>query len=83
MPETKTKFIEKTKCIIDQYGNYTSHQVDLNLNGINTQGENIADNGGTKEAYLAYGMKNCRTDWLKYKIQFFAECNWNGFFCEM
>ena len=52
-PETKKKYQKKAQCIIDQYGNYTV-TVDgevLNLNGITTQGENIADNGGVKEAY--------------------------------
>ena len=40
--------------MIDQYGNFTAKQVGLNLNGINGQGENIADNGGIKEAYAGY-----------------------------
>jgi predicted metalloendopeptidase len=53
--DTKTKFLEKAKCIIDQYGNYNDTQIGLKLNGITTQGENIADNGGVKEAFRGYG----------------------------
>ena len=53
--ETFRKFLDKTSCIISQYGNYTAESINLKLNGINTQGENIADNGGIKEAYRAYG----------------------------
>jgi len=51
---TKEKFLDKANCIIWQYGNYTAPAVNKSLNGINTQGENIADNGGIKEAYNAY-----------------------------
>merc|ERR1719509_368082 len=52
--ETKDRFLAKANCIIWQYGNYTAGAVNKTLNGVNTQGENIADNGGLKEAYRAY-----------------------------
>ena len=52
---TNAEYNKRAKCIIEQYGNYTAPEVNLNLNGVNTQGENIADNGGIKEAYRGYG----------------------------
>jgi len=51
---TKDQFLDRSNCIIWQYGNYTAKSVNKSLNGVNTQGENIADNGGIKEAYRAY-----------------------------
>ena len=53
--QTSQEYERRAKCIINQYGNYTAEQIGMKLNGINTQGENIADNGGIKEAYNAYG----------------------------
>ena len=49
---TIDEFNKRRECIIQQYNNYTITQVDLQLNGEQTQGENIADNGGLKEAFF-------------------------------
>ena len=62
--DTKRAFNEKKMCIIEQYGNYTEKSVNMSLNGVITQGENIADNGGIKVAYRAYisSKKNTKPD---------------------
>jgi len=51
---TVQAFRQRTQCIIDQYSAYKLEDVGLNINGRMTQGENIADNGGLKQAYRAY-----------------------------
>ncbi|XP_030748632.1 neprilysin-4-like isoform X2 [Sitophilus oryzae] len=48
------KFYEKSKCMIDQYGKYVLPGLKIPVDGFITQGENIADNGGLKQAYKAY-----------------------------
>ncbi|XP_050682968.1 neprilysin-4-like [Leptidea sinapis] len=47
-------FHKRAQCLIDQYGRYIVPEVNMKLDGINTQGENIADNGGVKQAFHAY-----------------------------
>ncbi|XP_034024150.1 neprilysin-like isoform X2 [Thalassophryne amazonica] len=54
-PESTQRFLELSKCIVDQYGNFSWDKAGgLHLNGNNTLGENIADNGGIRQAYQAY-----------------------------
>ncbi|XP_074654372.1 endothelin-converting enzyme homolog isoform X2 [Tubulanus polymorphus] len=51
------RFKKRTKCMIDQYSKYVINGE--HVNGKQTVGENIADNGGLKNAFRAY------SDWVK------------------
>ncbi|VDM97134.1 unnamed protein product [Thelazia callipaeda] len=52
--ESYKGFSARKECIVDQYNSYKVPNTDYKVNGKLTQGENIADNGGVKEAYRAY-----------------------------
>jgi len=62
-PETIDAFTKQAQCFIDQYNNYTVPELipiigeeNAHVNGQNTQGENIADNGGVRESFRAYKL---------------------------
>uniref|UniRef100_A0AAY4CW84 Membrane metallo-endopeptidase-like 1 n=1 Tax=Denticeps clupeoides TaxID=299321 RepID=A0AAY4CW84_9TELE len=48
-------FKEQSQCMVQQYGKFTWKLAGgQNVSGISTLGENIADNGGVRQAYKAY-----------------------------
>ncbi|CAO3650280.1 unnamed protein product [Mucor fragilis] len=54
---TAAQFEEKTKCFVDQYSKFTvsgPNNSTLNVNGLLTLSENLADNGGASIALTAY-----------------------------
>ena len=52
-PEDEKKFNAMTDCEVKEYGGFTAVD-DVQLNGKLTLGENTADNGGLRLAYLAF-----------------------------
>ncbi len=51
-PEDAKAFDERAQCIVDEYNNFVAVD-DVHVNGKLTLGENSADNGGLRVAYMA------------------------------
>ncbi|XP_077523703.1 neprilysin-1-like isoform X2 [Amblyomma americanum] len=51
---TREHFIKKANCFVEQYGSIFDPEANMTLNGKNTLGENIADNGGLRLAFKTY-----------------------------
>ncbi len=80
----KKQFEERTGCIKDQYGSFVAVD-DLKLNGKLTLGENTADNGGMRIAYMALmsalaGKEPPPVDGLTAKQRFFL--GWANVWCQ-
>ncbi|KAL1426488.1 hypothetical protein MTO96_018291 [Rhipicephalus appendiculatus] len=59
--ETRAKFDKKALCFKRQYGSVTVKSLNLTLNGNNTVGENIADNGGYQDCFQGVQQTAHRT----------------------
>ena len=82
--DDKKKFEERTGCTRDQYGSFVAVD-DLKLNGKLTLGENTADNGGMRIAYMALlsalaGKEPPAVDGLTAKQRFFL--GWANVWCQ-
>ncbi|XP_030370415.1 neprilysin [Scaptodrosophila lebanonensis] len=54
--ETVREYINRTECFVDQYSRYYLPDIHEYIDGELTLGENIADNGGMREAFYAYRL---------------------------
>ncbi len=82
--DDKKQFEQRTSCIKDQYGSFVAVD-DLKLNGKLTLGENTADNGGMRIAYMAMlstfaGKEPAPIDGLTAEQRFFL--GWANVWCQ-
>jgi len=80
----KKQFEERTGCVKDQYANFVAVD-DLKVNGKLTLGENTADNGGMRIAYMALlntfaGKEPAPIDGLSAEQRFFL--GWANVWCQ-
>jgi predicted metalloendopeptidase len=75
--QDKKEFEQRTKCVSDEYSSFTAID-DLKVNGPLTLGENVADNGGMRVAYMALlstlaGKQPAEIDGLTPQQRFFLD----------
>ncbi len=84
MPEDAKAFDQRAACVVDQYSGYSPLE-GVNLNGKLTLGENTADNGGLRLAYMALmdtlgGKEPPPTDGFTAEQRFFL--GWAQVWCQ-
>ena len=82
--QDKKEFDQRTQCVADEYSGFNSVD-DLKVNGKLTLGENTADNGGMRIAYMALmdilaGKEPPPSDGLTAKQRFFL--GWANVWCQ-
>ena len=82
--EDAKEFQKRADCIADQYAGYTAVD-DIKLNGRLTLGENVADSGGLRIAYMALmdtlaGKAPPKIDGFTAEQRFFL--NWGRIWCQ-
>lgn len=83
-PKDADAFETRAQCFVDEYGGFTAVG-DLKLNGKLTLGENTADNGGLRIAYMALmntlgGKMPAKTDGFTAQQRFFL--GWGQIWCD-
>jgi endothelin-converting enzyme/putative endopeptidase len=82
--QDKKEFDQRTKCVSDEYSSFVAID-DLKVNGPLTLGENVADNGGMRVAFMALlstmaGKQPAEIDGLTPQQRFFL--GWANGWCQ-
>ncbi|XP_031336950.1 neprilysin-4-like isoform X2 [Photinus pyralis] len=79
---TMQHYHNKVKCIIEQYSNYSMPELGptFPVQGYNTQGENVADNGGLHAAYEGFRRYRARANFYPQKLPGLSDLNMEQLF---